>query len=337
MTNLDATDIRADGSRVAVPTPVPSTQRPVDCFYVYPTIDMSPIAGNHTDFSDTDRMAEVAEAQVGQFRGVCNLYVPLYRQVTIGTYVHAPEVQEQYLSVAEADVADAFRFYLDHDNQGRKVVLIGHSQGAEMVTRILKRFFDQDPAMRSRLLLALPIGGHIEVPRGQVVGGTFAHLPLCTGADEMGCVIGYRSIVAGQDGSKREAVPAGHVSACVNPTAIGGPAHPTARSYFLLTERLRRYLPHADSITTPFVVLRDYYNASCVEGPPGIFSLAMSVVALPGDTRENPIDFDSRLFHGELGLHLVDFQLAQGDLIDAVAHRAALATARGSGPSETEK
>jgi hypothetical protein len=52
-------------------------------------------------------------------------------------------------------------------------------------------------------------------------------------------------------------------------------------------------------------------------------SLAMSVEPEPSDTRKNPINFEAHLFRGELGLHIVDFQLVQGDLIDLVAHRVA--------------
>jgi hypothetical protein len=278
------------------------------------------LPGNHTDFADTTRIAEATRAQVANFRGVCDLYVPLYRQVTIGTYGAAKEVQDEHMAVAAADVLDAFREYLAHDHHGRKIVLLGHSQGAEMIVRVLGQLFDDDPAMRARLLVAMPIGGHMTVPRGKAVGGTFKHLPVCTRPDETGCVVGYRSIVAGAEGSTREDVPPGSVSVCVNPTALDAPAHPTARSYFLLTDRLRRHMAGGDTITTPFVLLRDYYGAACVEGPPGVFSLAMSTKR--GDPRESPIDFGSRLFRGEMGLHLVDFQLAQGDLIDIIARRA---------------
>jgi len=109
----------------------------------------------------------------------------------------------------------------------------------------------------------------------------------------------------------------------VNPTALDTAPKPTSRSLLLLTKRLRRALPSGAELSTPFVELRGYYSAACVEGPAGVFSLAMSIV--PGDSRSNPLDFDSRLFRGELGLHLVDFQLTQGDLIELVGRRASIA------------
>jgi hypothetical protein len=319
--NLDSTEIRPDGSFASDPAPTPTSQR-VDCFYVYPTVDMSLSADNHTDFIDTKRIAETARAQVGHFRGTCNLVVPLYRQATIGTYLRSAETRERYLAVAASDVEDAFLHYMGQLNGGRKIVLIGHSQGAEMVVRLLRRFFDDDPAMRERLLLALPIGGNVQVPRDKLVGGTFANIPLCSKAGETGCVVAYRSIVAGTQGASRDPIAQGNVTACVNPTALDGPQH-RGTAYLPVTDRLRSHLPRPDDIKTPFVTLRDYYSAECKEGPASMVSLAMSVEPEPSDTRKNPINFEAHLFRGELGLHIVDFQLVQGDLIDLVAHRVA--------------
>ena len=270
----------------------------------------------------------VTQAQVGHFREVCQLYAPLYRQVTIGTYMQSQAEQDKYMAIASADIVDAFRHYMSRYNHGRKIVLIGHSQGAEMVTLLLKQYFDgdNDTAMRDQLLLGMPIGGHIEAPRGQLVGGTFTHIPICSRANETGCVIAYRSVVAGTSGPSFDMSPAGHVNACVNPTALDSTSHPTTRSYLLMTDRLRAHMPKANEITTPFVLLRDYYKAECVETQPGVFALAMSVAVPTSDPRANPIDFDARIFRGMMGLHLVDMQLVQGDLIYLVAHRIAAQT-----------
>ena len=78
-------------------------------------------------------------------------------------------------------------------NRGRKVVLIGHSQGADMIARLLQRVFDKDPAMRERLLLALPIGGPVEAAQGKLTGGNFENIPLCSRPDEQGCVVAFRT------------------------------------------------------------------------------------------------------------------------------------------------
>lgn len=323
--NLDSTELRADGTRVIVAEPPPASAPAVDCFYVYPTLDNSPEPGNHIDFTHIEHLVGAVQAQVGHFRDVCTIYAPLYRQVTIGTYMQPEATQEKFMAVAAADIVDAFRHYMSRYNRGRKVVLIGHSQGADMITRLLKQYFDGDNggALRAQLLLAMPIGGHLEVPRGQLVGGTFAHIAVCSRANETGCVVGYRSVVAGVSGPTLDQVAPGHVSVCVNPTALDGPPHPTSRTYLLLTDRLRAHVVKGDEITTQFILLRDYYKAECVETQPGIMPLAMSVAVAASDPRPNPIAFDARIFRGVMGLHLVDLQLVQGDLIDLIAHRIA--------------
>ena len=51
--------------------------------------------------------------------------------------------------------------------------------------------------------------------------------------------------------------------------------------------------------------------------------LAVSLVKAPGDVRDNPIAFDRLPLHKQIGLHVIDVQLAEGDLVDSVARRAA--------------
>jgi len=325
--SLDATELLPDGSRVVVREPPPPAEPPLDCFYVYPTTDMSLRPGNHEDLGDVERTANTTLSQAGHFRSACKLYVPLYRQVTIGTYLH-PDVQDEYLAVAEGDVVSAFQYYMSHFNRGRKLVLVGHSQGAQMVTKLLQRFFDDDEALRARLSLALVVGWHLDVPAGKTVGGTFQHIPVCASADETACVVGYRSIVAGTAPSARDDPPPGHSSVCVDPSALlAGRERPLSRSYFLVNERTEHMLRGAEDLTTPFLLVRDFYRTACVASPSGNTALAVSVVGAPGDRRENPLSFEARMFRSFLGLHLVDMQLAQGDLVDLVTRHVEMGAA----------
>jgi hypothetical protein len=324
--NLDATELRADGSRAVVheePSPIADK---VDCFYVYPTVDLSLAPANHQTFDDLAPMTRATVAQAARFRTTCRLFVPLYRQATIGAYLRGAETRDAYLGVAASDVQDAFVHYMATYNQGRKVVLIGHSQGAEMVTRLLTRFFDNDPTMRERLLVALPIGGHLDTATGQTAGGTFEHLPECTRPGEVGCVIGYRSFLAGTDVAPGNDAPhIGRESLCVDPPTLeaGGPK-PYSRAFILLTDENRGRMKGIDGVTTPFVMLRDFYEGHCVSGRDGFRYLAVATVAPAGpDGRVSPVDLSSRWLRTKLGLHVLDMQLAQGDLVDLVARRVA--------------
>jgi hypothetical protein len=84
--DLSATELRSDGSRVVEPDVEGPAKAEVDCFYVYPTVDLSLAAGNHDDIRDTKGIVSTTVAQAAHFREACSLYVPLYRQVTIGSY-----------------------------------------------------------------------------------------------------------------------------------------------------------------------------------------------------------------------------------------------------------
>lgn len=325
--NLDATEMAPDGSRVVVrEKPAPGAEK-VDCFYVYPTVDLRIGAANHEDFRDLEPMTFATVSQAARFRYTCSLYVPLYRQITIGTYLRSAAERRPYTDVAFSDVAAAFLHYMARYNRGKKVVLLGHSQGGEMVGMLLQRFFDGDPAMRERLLMAMPIGWAMDVAAGKTTGGTFANVPVCTRIGETGCVVSYRAFLAG---TEHEPVlsqpPPGRESVCVNPAALAhGGRERLSRSFFPVPHRgaMTLLVRGVDDVTSPFVLLRDFYAARCVSGDNGYRYLAVAETPVPGDERESPMDTSFFLFRTDMGLHLLDYQLAQGDLVDLVAERAA--------------
>ena len=89
----------------------------------------------------------------------------------------------------------AWKNYLAHDNAGRGFLLIGHSQGSKMLTRLIADEIDGKPE-QARLIGAIIPGTEVEVPDGKLVGGSFAHVPLCSHAGELGCVIVYSTYPA---------------------------------------------------------------------------------------------------------------------------------------------
>jgi hypothetical protein len=329
--DLTATAIRPDGSFAVVPH-ARSVDAAVDCFYVYPTVDLSLVPGNHTDFRDNERIVKTALAQAARFDEACRVFVPYYRQVTIGTYfMEGPELRDRRLKVAFSDVLDAFLHYMGQYNHGRKVVLVGHSQGAEMVARLVSRLFDHDPAMREKLLVAMPIGGHVEVPVGKTKGATFENVPVCTREDETGCVVAYRTYLEDASPEPRDQLPKpGNEIACVNPAAQdGGPSvRRFAGAYFPSDAAPFRKLVH-----TPFVVLPDFYAGRCINGSNGFRFLGISIAPRRGDARKNLIDFGSFwLDSPAMGLHILDMQFPQQDLIDLIKKKASKSAAR-VGPS----
>lgn len=310
--DLTVTDLRPDGTRVVVPF-TPAANPKVDCFYVYPTVDLDLVPGNHLDLTDPKRQRETTLAQAGRFQEACALWVPLYRQVTIGTYLQDAEEREKKLAVAYSDIDHAFREYLAQGDPSHRIVLIGHSQGAEMVIRILQRFFDVDPALRARLLLAMPIGGDVDVAHGTPFG-TSKTVPPCTEPMQTGCLVAYRTYAAGEKvDPSRWAPPAGHDTVCVDPSALDHRGGHLAGAIFP-SEHQR--------FDTPFIAYSSYFEAHC-EHQDGGFAY-LSVSAPQGDPRPSPFDPHDRRFRwGKLGLHILDLQLPQRDLVDLVARRAA--------------
>jgi hypothetical protein len=151
---------------------VADSKAPIDCFYVYPTISENPHGNSELTKGPGEERA-VAQ-QFAPFASVCRPYAPLYRQVTLAglmsRYSAKPMAIDQ--DMAYGDVLDAWHHYLKYDNHGRGLVLIGHSQGARWLVRLMQSELDvisQKPMLVSAVLL----GWNIEVPIGQVVGGTF--------------------------------------------------------------------------------------------------------------------------------------------------------------------
>src|SRR5258708_18803150 len=97
--------------------------------------------------------------------------------------------------LAYDDVRDAWRYYLEHDNQGRGFVLIGHSQGSYILAELIRQEIDGKPIERRMVSAILP-GATLPVPRGKDVGGAFQHVPLCHAASQTGCVIAYSAFRA---------------------------------------------------------------------------------------------------------------------------------------------
>lgn len=323
--DLDVTELRPDGTRVVVPF-VPAPQPKVDCFYVYPTVDLKMVGGDHTDFSDNGQIIETTRAQVARFGEACRIFAPFYKQMTFGTYFSKDAEHEQHFEIAFADVVAAFRWYLAHADAGRRIVLVGHSQGAQMVERLLRTMFDGDAAMRSRLLVAMPIGGDVAVADGSPRGGTFQNIPLCTADDELGCVVAYNTFRP--MGVRRPwpgPPPAGDRSACVNPGDVAtGAKHALSMAVFPTHSRYRDAMPGAGWAKTPFIALPGFYDAWCTDGQDGFRFLAVEEAHRPGDVRESPINLTTALWRTKLGLHLLDMQFAQGNLVRLIERKAAL-------------
>jgi hypothetical protein len=187
--DLNTTIVKADGS-FAREDWKGDPNAPIDCFYVYPTVSTDP-----TPFSDMNAdpaELNVIRQQFARFGSACRQYAPLYRQVTLAGLRTAIAGGGGGAALSNGpqydDVRDAWRYYLEHDNRGRGVVLIGHSQGSFILAELIRREIDGKP-IQSRLVSAILLGATLSVPQGKDVGGSFQHLPLCRKPSQVNCLV----------------------------------------------------------------------------------------------------------------------------------------------------
>jgi hypothetical protein len=242
-------------------------------------------------------------------------------------------VTSEAVAIAYGDVRDAWRDYLAHDNRGRGVVLIGHSQGAGMLTQLIRREIDRNPKVRRRLVAAYLMGGNVVVPKGRDVGGDFAHVPACRKRSQTGCVIAFSAFnepppsdalfgraetafsrVRGRSAANSEVL-------CVNPASLRGGSAPL-HAYFpahtdmgVLTSSFPR--GSLSAVSTPWITFPGRYRGEC-KNENGASWLQIDEQTGSADTRPALVNSLGATW----GLHLVDANIAIGDEVALAAAQA---------------
>ena len=315
-----ATSVAADGTTSSPVTVSPSAAHKFDCFYVYPTSSREP--GDNADLRVQTVERQVAVVQASRFSQVCDVWAPMYRQATVASLQSGAAVEPSVIATAYDSLLSAWKDYLAHDNHGRPVVFIGHSQGAAMLIRLLRAQVDPSPNLRRRMVSAIILGGNVQVPTGEDEGGSFRHIPTCRSSSQTGCVIAYSSFGSTPPPGSLFARPGQGVSlqsgqttrtdqevACVNPVTFssrGGSLQP----YFLSATSA---VPHV-TVSTPWVTYPNLYTAQC-EQSGGASWLEVATTAAPGDMRPTVSASLGPLW----GYHLQDVNLALGNLVGDVA------------------
>ena len=325
-----STIVAADGKLTRAPF-APLKDAAIDCFYVYPTVSTDPTPNSDMTADDPER--RVVEQQLARFSSQCRLFAPIYRQVTLSALrsVMTGQAVNSDRNLAYRDVRAAWNDYLARDNGGRGVVLIGHSQGAGHLKRLIAEEIEGKP-VQSRIVSALIIGHNLMVPTGKDVGGDLKRMPLCRSATQTGCAVSYvsfRETLPPPADSRFGRAPAGMQVACVNPAAPAG-GKGALKAYLsnraLITAAARAPGPWAKGATveTPFVQVPGLLTGECVNRD-GASYLAVSVNADPADARTDAIVGDvvagDRVL-ADWGLHLIDMNVAMGNLVDLVASQA---------------
>jgi hypothetical protein len=334
-TDLATTVIAADG-KMSRETWTADANASIDCFYVYPTVSTDP-----TPYSDM--IADAAELNVirqqfARFGSKCRRYAPLYRQITLAGLRllqtgKAPPGMALDHGLQYDDVRDAWHYYLEHDNQGRGFVLIGHSQGSFILAELIRQEIDGKP-VAGRMVSAILAGTTLAVPRGKDVGGAFQHVPLCHTASQTGCVITYASYRSTAPPPANtlfgKVAGANMTAACTNPAALSGGSGAlhaylaTDGGTITATTAPKPWVVPERPVGTPWVSVPGLLTAQCTSNDNATY-LEVTVHPDAAGRRTSDIVGDI-VVNGQVllnwGLHLVDMNLAMGNLVDIVGRQA---------------
>ena len=328
-TPLKTTALNPNGYGSTGQSPV-AKDADIDCFVVYPTVSRD--NGMNSDLAPGDGEEKAAIAsQFARFAGSCRMFAPIYRQMTLAAVAAAgagADVTKPAI-LAYSDVRSAWKEYLAKHNKGRPYVLLGHSQGALMLQKLIANDIEGKPEA-ARMKLAIIPGFNLLVPQGKLVGGALKQTPVCSKPGQSGCVMTWVSF------REKNVPPTGAIFgvadkpgmtvACTNPARPGANGWVELDSYW----NARSTLPvpggpiswsTEGAPPTPFVRTEGLVSAQCVnDGPRGY--LAIRTNADPNDKRTDRVGGEVGvlgMFIPGWGMHLADMNAPMGDLIRQVS------------------
>jgi Protein of unknown function (DUF3089) len=298
-----------------------------DCFYVYPTVSgQSTVQANlHIDPEERS----IALYQAARYSQYCRVYAPMYRQFTLRAITNPGLLTPAVRAAVYADALNGWKTYLRRYNKGRGIVLIGHSQGSFVLRALIAAEIDSKPATRARVISALLLGGDVTVRKGRDVGGDFKHIRACHSTTQLGCVVAFSTFDAAvpADSKFGRTKAAGRQVLCTNPVALGGgsgvvdsifPTQPFAPSSLLSAgiKLLGLTLPTA---STTWIDVPGSYRVRCSSA--GGANVLQATPLSGGQTPKASPD-------PTWGLHLIDANIALGDLVNLVRVQGAAYTRR---------
>lgn len=134
-----------------------------DVFYIPPTClrDWTDSLGtihHYADQSDPKQKKRMKlNMDIGHdiFGQNVNFFSPYYKQVTMETWAMPDDSISKRFQLTQKDILDAFSYYINNMNKGRRFILAGFSQGGKCVVSILKNI---DEATAGRMVAAYVCG-----------------------------------------------------------------------------------------------------------------------------------------------------------------------------------
>jgi Protein of unknown function (DUF3089) len=173
--------------------------KPVDVFYVYPTIYSGQSPANMDIHNAELRVTarHLIDKQASVYSGNANIFAPYYRQVSLAKLnLEEDMYQNNYYQIGYEDVSRAFEYYLKNLNSGRPFILAGHSQGSMALISLMREYF-KNPDLQKRLVAAYLIGYSITPEDFK----KYPWMKPATQATDTGVIISYNTQAHGTTGS----------------------------------------------------------------------------------------------------------------------------------------
>ncbi len=197
--NLENWAAHPDKSDPSDLTPSPTLQMagkdaPVDVFFLYPTTytgDLRSQRNWNASVSDqktnekTDKGTIQYQASI--FNGIGRVFAPRYRQAHLYAFLTKKDTAaaRQALELAYLDTKAAFKYYLEHWNNGRPFILAGHSQGALHTMSIIREMVEGTP-LESQLVAAFIVGWPVKI-------NYYKTFKPCQSPDQTDCFCSWRT------------------------------------------------------------------------------------------------------------------------------------------------
>jgi pimeloyl-ACP methyl ester carboxylesterase len=172
------------------------TSKPVDVFFLYPTIYQQADSSDPIVCSaDDPRMRTGAQAAFSRtasaFSPLANVYAPYYRQAAIQV-LGMPLDKQQAIVAGEptADALSAFDYYIKHLNKGRPFILAGHSQGSNIMINLMADYMKKNPAVYKRMIAAY-VPGYSITPQYLEQN---SELKFAENADDTQVIVSYNTV-----------------------------------------------------------------------------------------------------------------------------------------------
>lgn len=182
----------------SVPRPLRKNYLPdstVDVFFIHPTTytDKEKALGWNAPVDNAELNAKTDYTtillQASIFNEAGRIFAPRYRQANLSSYFPKDATDSAQalaaFELAYEDVKTAFVYYLQHNNNGRPIIIASHSQGTTHAKRLLKEFFEDKP-LQKQLVAAYLVGMFLQPDY-------FSSIKPCISPDQTGCFCSWRT------------------------------------------------------------------------------------------------------------------------------------------------